>query len=184
MKQVSEKRKTLNTTYKWLREVWLTGRRCWIRLDGCQGFATDIHHVISRSQDSTRILDVWNWCAACRHCHARTELNPNESRRQCWNLPNGSHERTHHETMTTIDTCRRCGAPIVWARWAGNNDSVPLDADLVELLDTDDGTIQAQYREYFVDGTEFDVVDLVDADTYDPELPLLRPHRLSCTPDT
>lgn len=164
--------------YSWLRQVWLPGRRCW----QCGSFATDIHHRRSRGVAPGNVLDVWNWAALCRPCHQRITEHPSEGYASGLSLR--SHEPLHrHPEMIDLDFCRRCSKPIFWARWSGAEQSVPLDADLLtsEPLDTEDGTVQETYREVVLDGPSVVVVALVDETDYDPELPLLRPHRMTCT---
>ncbi len=52
----------------YLKHKGLTGQE-WIECEECYRTATDIHHVIKRSQGGTD--EAENLIALCRHCHSK-----------------------------------------------------------------------------------------------------------------
>jgi len=44
---------------------------CWIREDGCENIAVDIHHIDGRIGNKKE--DIYNLIPACRNCHDKVE---------------------------------------------------------------------------------------------------------------
>lgn len=80
IKRVSDKRKTENKQYSELRKQYLYDHpTCEIRLIGCTGKATEIHHCSTSHKD---FLNTKTWKAVCAHCHNMIErvLSANDRR--------------------------------------------------------------------------------------------------------
>ena len=61
-----------------MRKEYLTKHpMCEIKLPGCNGQATDIHHTEYRG---IKTLAQATWLASCRACHSWIHLNPKEAR--------------------------------------------------------------------------------------------------------
>ncbi len=68
--KMSGKRKKEMAQYLKLRLDYLDeNKTCQIRLLGCKGGATDIHHTYSGKDRASHYLDTETWLSACRHCH-------------------------------------------------------------------------------------------------------------------
>lgn len=66
----SVKGAAINREYLRLRGPFLEAhRRCEIRVEGCTGAATQVHHLVRRSASRALIADTRNFCATCDHCH-------------------------------------------------------------------------------------------------------------------
>lgn len=79
-KKVSDKMKEALKEYKPLRKKYLAEHpECEMRLIGCEGMATDIHHTASRG---INLNNVSTWKSACRECHMKlhNELSAEEVR--------------------------------------------------------------------------------------------------------
>ena len=46
-----------------------------IPCEGCQSKAVDIHHLVPRSRDKSKLNKVSNLVALCRECHHKAETN-------------------------------------------------------------------------------------------------------------
>ena len=78
MKQISDKQKKINEEYAWRRRRFLaTHVECEIGWDGgCDGWATQVDHIIGRGVRRDLILDESNWQACCAHCHEMKTEHP------------------------------------------------------------------------------------------------------------
>ena len=66
----SEKRSKENRLYNAKRILYLTTHKeCEAGLQGCDGQATDIHHLRWGADRSKYFLDETTFCAVCRACH-------------------------------------------------------------------------------------------------------------------
>lgn len=71
--------------------------------------------------------------------------------------------------MARRETCRRCGAPIVWVRTAANGRPMPIDPDT-----TEDGNVAlVRGRAHVVAGAQLEQLRAFDQ-------PLYRPHFATC----
>lgn len=78
LKQKSDKQKAIDKAYSLMRKEYLTKHpMCEIKLPGCNGQATDIHHTEYRG---IKTLAQATWLASCRACHSWIHLNPKEAR--------------------------------------------------------------------------------------------------------
>jgi hypothetical protein len=78
LKQKSDKQKAIDKAYTLMRKEYLTKHpMCEIKLPGCTGLATDIHHKEYRGINT---LAQATWVAACRTCHDWCHANPAEAR--------------------------------------------------------------------------------------------------------
>lgn len=80
VKKVSDKMKEALKEYKPLRKKYLAEHpECEMRLIGCEGMATDIHHTASRG---INLNNVSTWKSACRECHMKlhNELSAEEAK--------------------------------------------------------------------------------------------------------
>jgi len=78
LKQKSDKQKAIDKAYTLMRKEYLTKHpMCEIKLPGCTGLATDIHHKEYRGINT---LAQATWIAACRTCHDWCHANPAEAR--------------------------------------------------------------------------------------------------------
>lgn len=74
----SEKQKAIDKAYTLMRKEYLTKHpMCEMKLPGCLGQATDIHHTEYRG---IKTLAQATWLAACRKCHDWCHSNPKEAR--------------------------------------------------------------------------------------------------------
>lgn len=68
--KVSKKRKVLNAEYSILREQFLIDHpNCELKLQGCTGKSTQVHHTASGWNKSTNLNNVKTWRASCDHCN-------------------------------------------------------------------------------------------------------------------
>lgn len=68
IKKASKKRAKELREYKPIRNAFLKDHpTCEVKLPGCQGTATQIHHQSGRS--GKKLLDVDDFLSACQHCH-------------------------------------------------------------------------------------------------------------------
>lgn len=67
LRRRSTKRARQEREYLRLRAPWIEGRACEMRLDGCTGRATEVHHRMGR--EGELLLDVRFWMAGCHTCH-------------------------------------------------------------------------------------------------------------------
>ena len=78
LKQKSDKQKAIDKAYSLMRKEYLTKHpMCQIKLPGCTGQATDIHHTEYRG---IKTLAQATWLAVCRTCHDWCHANPKEAR--------------------------------------------------------------------------------------------------------
>jgi hypothetical protein len=78
LKQKSDKQKAIDKAYSLMRKEYLTKHpMCQIKLPGCTGQATDIHHTEYRG---IKTLAQATWLASCRACHDWVHKNPKEAR--------------------------------------------------------------------------------------------------------
>jgi len=78
IKQKSDKQKAIDKAYTLMRKEYLTKHpMCELKLPGCLGQATDIHHTEYRG---IKTLAQATWLAACRKCHDWCHSNPKEAR--------------------------------------------------------------------------------------------------------
>ena len=71
IKRVSDKRKKENAEYSKLRKQYLYDHpKCEIKLIGCTGKATEIHHCSTSHKD---FLNTKTWKATDSHCHSIVE---------------------------------------------------------------------------------------------------------------
>jgi hypothetical protein len=78
LKQKSDKQKAIDKAYTLMRKEYLNKHpMCEIKLPGCTGHATDIHHTEYRGINT---LAQATWLASCRDCHSWVHLNPKEAR--------------------------------------------------------------------------------------------------------
>lgn len=73
--KVSDKRKVLNEEYSVLREQFLKDNPdCQIKLIGCDGVSTDVHHKASGTNKVANLNNVKTWLSVCRHCHHKIHV--------------------------------------------------------------------------------------------------------------
>ena len=78
IKKRSSKLQKHDAEYTQLRRLYLLKHpMCQIKIPGCTGTATDIHHMAYRGD---KYLDVETWKSACRHCHDWVHSHPKEAR--------------------------------------------------------------------------------------------------------
>jgi hypothetical protein len=78
LKQKSDKQKAIDKAYTLMRKEYLNKHpMCEIKLPGCTGHATDIHHTEYRGINT---LAQATWLAVCRGCHDWCHSNPKEAR--------------------------------------------------------------------------------------------------------
>lgn len=78
----SDRRKRLDAAYNVLRKSYLEAHpNCQIKLPGCTGAATDIHHLFWGSSREQHMNDFANVLASCRKCHdtVHTKLSKEEA---------------------------------------------------------------------------------------------------------
>jgi len=46
---------------------------CWIREEGCENIAVDIHHIDGRT--GSKRNDIFNLISTCRNCHNKAHAN-------------------------------------------------------------------------------------------------------------
>lgn len=74
IKPLSDKRSKQNKVYLTVRKVYLENHpECEIKLDGCTGLSTEIHHTKKRTGEL--LCDVRYFKATCRNCHTIVENN-------------------------------------------------------------------------------------------------------------
>jgi hypothetical protein len=79
VKKVSEKRADELLQYPRLKKQYLEFKmHCEIRLEGCTGSSTQIHHV---SKDAKNFLNTDTWLGCCPSCHTKCEALPAKQRR-------------------------------------------------------------------------------------------------------
>jgi len=79
--QVSSKKKKKDVEYFKLRERFLTENSlCTVRVNGCNGNATDVHHTYAGSNRDAFYLVQSTWLPTCRNCHNWIHENPKKAR--------------------------------------------------------------------------------------------------------
>ena len=127
IKQKSTKTAARDSYYSNLRKVWLPGRRCALhgRLDGCQGMATDVHHI--RGRGRRFMLDVGTWSALCRACHDMITFASPDLGKKLGVIE--SRDGRDYEPDEPYDgQCGACGGLIRWEWNPELERSEPIDA--------------------------------------------------------
>lgn len=71
IQKFSEKKATKILPYAVMRRIYLNSHpRCEVRLTGCKGQSSEIHHINTSDKD---FLNTKTWVAICRNCHYRVE---------------------------------------------------------------------------------------------------------------
>lgn len=77
IKPKSKKQIALDAAYSVLRKAFMLEHpMCEAHMPGCQGHATDVHHIKGRGK---WLLIVLYWMAVCRTCHTWIETHPIEA---------------------------------------------------------------------------------------------------------
>jgi 5-methylcytosine-specific restriction endonuclease McrA len=81
MRRVSKARLKQHREYlDWKLDLMQRRFRCEARVeDYCTGYASDLHHILSRSQGGA-LMEEDNVMVVCRWCHEWIERHPNEAK--------------------------------------------------------------------------------------------------------
>lgn len=77
----SDSEKDRHKEYKPLRKEFLSrpeNLRCALKMEGCQGIATEVHHT--RGREGDQLTNVSDWLASCRHCNGEVEKKHQEAK--------------------------------------------------------------------------------------------------------
>lgn len=68
----SKKRAKENREYSVKAKAFKDGKECALKLKGCTGKATEVHHQKSGYKRAESLLDESTWTALCHNCHVLT----------------------------------------------------------------------------------------------------------------